>query len=323
MRHHHMPIKIRSWASITLLLWLVAACAPTVPTGKYDLLADSSQQLLKGTSDTYSRIEQLQRRFLVATAGSAPLTRDSFQPVEGTESIDLTPELRFREDALGVLVNYTELLKALAQEDFEGDVDKASAQLAGSLKSLGSSVSSDKDTVGKASGVLSTIANTAGRMVVEKKRLGALKSVMDEAQPALNDLSLLFTRSNNKIKQIINLMFDRILAHENKNRPTHSHSNGTDAKVAGKIAEEKAILQDMDRLIDSHRFMYDSRVAREISEVKAILKALDSLNEGVASIPTAHQEIRNSLDQKAGVKEALQRLVEEGQRVNKFYRSVK
>ena len=323
MRHHHLPIRIRSWACVTLLVWLVAACAPTVPSGKYELLADSSQQLLQGTTDTYSRIEQLQRRFLVATAGPEPLTRDSFQPVVGSENIDLTPELRFRENALGVLVNYTDLLKALAQEDFEGDVDKASAKLAGSLNSLGSTVSSDKDTVGKASGILSTIANTVGRMVVEKKRLGALKSVMDDAQPALNDLSLLFTKSNNKIKQIINLMFDRILAHENKNRPTHSHSDDTDSRVAGKIAEEKAILKDVDRLIDSHRFEYDSRVAREITEVKAILKAMDSLNDGVASVPVAHQEIRNSLDQKAGVKEALQRLVEEGQRVNKFYRSVK
>ena len=323
MRHHRLPITIRSWVCLTLLLWLGAACAPTVPTGKYELLAESSQQLLQGTTDTYSRIEQLQRNFLVATAGSAPLTRDSFQPVVGTESINLTPELRFREDALGVLVNYTELLKALAQEDFEADVDKASAKLAGSLNSLGSTVSSDKDTVGKASGILSTIANTVGRMVVEKKRLSALKSVMDDAQPALNDLSLLFTKSNNKIKQIINIMFDRILAHENKNRPTHSHSDDIDSKVSGKTAEEKAILKDVDRLIDSHRFAYDSRVAREITEVKAILKAMDSLNDGVASFPTAHQEIRNSLDQKAGAKEALQRLVEEGQRVNKFYRSVK
>ena len=294
MRHHHLPMKIRSWVFVTLLVWLVAACAPTVPSARYELLADSSQQLLQGTTDTYSRIEQLQRNFLVATAGSDPLTRDSFQPVVGAESIDLTPELRFRENALGVLVNYTDLLKALAQEDFEAEVDKASAKLAGSLNSLGSTVSSDKDMVGKASGILSTIANTVGRMVVEKKRLGALKKVMDDAQPALNDLSLLFTKSNNKIKQIVNLMFDRILAHENKNRPT-----------------------------DSHRFEFDSRVAREIAEVKAILKAMDSLNDGVASVPTAHQEIRNSLDQKAGAKEALQRLVEEGQRVNKFYRSVK
>ena len=296
MRHHHLPMTIRSWACVTLLVWLVAACAPTVPSGKYELLADSSQQLLQGTTDTYSRIEQLQRNFLVATAGSDPLTRDSFQPVVGAESIDLTPELRFRENALGVLVNYTDLLKALAQEDFEADVDKASAKLAGSLNSLGSTVSSDKDTVGKASGILSTIANTVGRMVVEKKRLSALKSVMDDAQPALNDLSLLFTKSNNKIKQVVNLMFDRILAHENKNRPTAP---------------------------DPHRFEFDSRVAREITEVKAILKAMDSLNDGVASVPVAHQEIRNSLDQKASAKEALQRLVEEGQRVNKFYRSVK
>ena len=253
--------------------------------------------LLQGTTDTYTRIEKLQRRFLVATAGTGPLTAKSFDPVVDGTSIDLTPVLRFREAALEVLVRYTEILKGLAQEDFEAEVNQASEQLAVSLRSLGSTAAPDNAIADQASGVLATIADTVGRIIVEKKRLDALKEVMDMAQPALDKLTPLIEQSNEKIKQLVTLMFDRILAHRNTSRPAFD---------------------------DPRRIEFDTKVADETAEVKAILASLDGLNNGIRSIPGAHKEIRSMLDEKPGVsKEALQQLIQEGQRINKFYRSVK
>ena len=285
MRPSSFPIKIQSWAFLALLIWLTAACAQPIQTRAYYELAQSSNNLLEGSNETYNKIGDYQRHFMVVQVEKGDITENSFKP------LDLVPELEFRKSALKVMVRYTEVLNSLAETDYGSDVDRASERLSDSLSSLGSG-----DKTKNASGILATIAKTVGNMIVEKKRRGALNEVMDQAQPALDDLAALLEGSNTSLKGIVKDMFDANLEVENDLRsPTQ----------------------------DYHRLMLDTHISKEIAEVEGIQSSLDSLIHGIGLIPRAHLEIRQSLDQSIGAMEALKKLIKEGQQANKFYQSVK
>jgi len=251
---------------------------------------------LSGTTETYTRIEKLQRRFIVETVNNSPLTRDSFRPVIDGQSFDLVPELRFRETALDVLVKYFLVLQAFAKRDFEGEVDKAAEELAGSLKSFVATAAPDSETATEASGILATVVNVIGREIVRGKRLEALKTVMDSAQPDIEKLTRLIVGSNGKIKQAVDTMLGRIIAHRNTMRPSRD---------------------------TVERVSFDTDVSLVIGEVDEIKAALDNLSTAIQEVPSAHAEVRKMLDEKPTGLNALQQLVEEVQRIDKFYRSIK
>ena len=285
MRYHSSSMKIHSWACLTLLILLVSACAPTIPTAKYHALENSSQNLLKGTKETYNRIGDYQRHFMVVQLEKGDITKDSFKP------LGLVPEMQFRKAALKVMVRYTEVLNSLAETNYGDEVDRASRKLSNSLSSLG-----PNEKAKSASGILATIANTVGNMIVEKERGDALNDVMDKAQPALDDLAALLEGSNQKLKEAVKTMFSANLDVENGLRsPTQ----------------------------DYHRLMLDTHIAKEITEVEEIQSSLDSLIHGIGLIPRAHIEIRENPEPSSGAMDALKKLIQEGQQVNKFYQSVK
>lgn len=296
MIRHIMGRATSRTAAIFLITVLTAGCTGTVPVGQYDALAESSQTILSGTSETYTRIEILQRRFSVETAAGQTLDKNSFKPEIEGQSFDLGPELDFREAALQVLVKYSLVLQAFAKRDFQGEVDKASIELAGSLKSLAATAAPKEENAAQASGILATVVDVVGREIVRQKRLEALRAVMDVAQPDLDKLATLITGSNEKIKNFVDIMRDRILAHRSAARPAPNNPM---------------------------RFGYDMDAAFVIAEVDEINAALANLNTAVTQFPPAHAEVRAHLDNKPEGLQSLQQLVEEAQRVDKFYRTVK
>jgi hypothetical protein len=295
MRQSSKRLRFHYGELVALVLLAVSCSTTQVPVGKYDVLAESGQNILSGTTETYTRIEKLQRRFVVETAGSAPLTLESFEPRIDEQSFDLSPELRFREAALEVLVKYALVLQALAKHDFEGEVDKAAEELGGSLKSLAATTAPDNEAAAKASGILATVVDVIGREIVREKRGDALKTVMDSAQADVGELAGLIQGSNKTIKRAIDTMLGRIVAHKNEIRPTVNALE---------------------------RVQFDSEAAFIISEGKEIKNALDNLGTAISGLPLAHAEIRKMLDEEPTGLDALQQLVKEVQRINKFYRSV-
>lgn len=281
------------YLAIVVVVILSAGCA-SIPIGKYEALHESSQTVLTKTSDTYQRIEELQRQFAITTAPNQKLTRRSFQPTLDGQSFDLTPELRFREAALEVWVKYTAVLQAFSEKDYESDVDKASQELAASLKNLSATSSALKaDDAKTASGMLATAINVIGKEIVRAKRLQALRKVMDSAQGDIENLSTLIVGSNTKIKKAVEIMTDRILAHADVQRPPY-----------GSV----------------ERTTFDERIALVIAEAQEIEEALDAMNSAISRIPKAHAEIRIILDDKPTELEALRALIQGAQRAGKFYR---
>lgn len=290
-------VKISSQYGFPLILVvIVSAGCTSIPTGKYRALHESSQTVFTQTSDTYRRIAQLQRHFSIVTAPNQKLTRDSFQPTIDGQSFDLTPELRFREAALEVWVNYTAVLQAFAEKDYTAEVDKASQELAASLTTLTATSNAMKADEAKiASGMLATVIDVIGREMVRAKQLQALRTVMEVSQGDIDRLSALIVGSNVKIKRSVGIMTDRILAHAEAQRPPY-----------GSLA----------------RTAFDERMGRVIADAQDIEGALDAMNLAMRTIPKAHAEIRAILDDKPTDLEALRALIQGAQRTGKFYRGL-
>lgn len=229
-----------------------------------------SNEILSKTSETYTRIEKLQRMFTVATAPNQPITTDTFKPIILGQNFDITPELRFREDALDVLNKYTNLLAALSSDDYQANIDKASLDLAGSLENLSSTaLKSDSETVPK---VTATLIDVMGKQIVDHEKKEALKKAMDMSQQSIESLSRLVVSSNDKIKDFVNNNIEnQLIAHANITRPKY-----------GSI----------------ERYEYDLKVANMISEVEEINSALDIIDQSMIQYPKAHKEIRASLETK-------------------------
>jgi hypothetical protein len=286
---------------IILLVLLTNGCSAVIPVGKYDVLAGSGNVILDSTSETYTRIEKIQKNQMIEQAGiKSELKRDTFLPiieVDGKkESFDITPELQFREDALQVLVNYTDLLQAFAKNDFEGDVDVAAEEFAGSVKSLVSTADPNNENAQKVTGILATVIDVIGREIVRKERLDGLKKIMDSAQPSIVELASLIADDNKKIKEFVKQAIDTILRHKNTQRPPINTIQRTN---------------------------FDTDVSQIVSEADEVNVALESISGAIGQIPPAHDEIRKLLDEKPRGFEALQQLVKEVQRIDKFYRTVK
>ncbi|UCE05452.1 MAG: hypothetical protein JSW07_17845, partial [bacterium] len=233
---------------------------------------------------------------VITTAPDSKIDRNTFKPqIEGI-SFDLTPELKFREAALEVLVKYVDVLHAFSTKDYLTQVDKATQQLGGSLKNLIETSDKMSDTVGsKTAGIFTTLINKLSRELVKQKKEKALKQVMDMAQSDIEHLSKLIISSNTKIKTAIGIMLDRIIAHANEMRPEY-----------GTI----------------ERLHFDMEIADVIKEVEEIEFSLEAMNKAMSKIPEAHREIRLDLDKKQTTMESLQSFIKEVQSAKKFYRKL-
>ncbi len=277
-------------------LIIVYGCASRIPVAKFEIFKESSESLLDNTISTYARIERLQKRFTVATAPDSEINRDTFKPQIEGQSFDLTPELRFREAAFKVFVEYVAVLHAFSEKDYMAKVDKATQRLAGSMKNLiKTSNTLSRAEVSKAAGIFAMLINKMSRELIKQKKKTALKQVMDMAQPDIEQLSKLIVGSNIKIKSTLEIMLNQIIAHANGMRPDY-----------GTI----------------ERFHYDMEIADVITEVDQIESSLESMNSAISKIPPAHREIRSELDKKQTTLESLRALIQEAQKAQKFYRSL-
>ncbi|HUL01158.1 MAG TPA: hypothetical protein VLX29_09910 [Nitrospirota bacterium] len=136
------------------------------------------------------------------------------------------------------MAKYTSLLSNLSSKDYQSDVDKASQDLAGSLKNLGSS-STNSTEAGKVSGIIGTLVDAIGKQVIEHKRVTKLRTAMDMAQEGITNLSNLIVESNKEIKDFVGLMQKSIIDHANASRPAYASVNRFyfDSNVAVILAE--------------------------------------------------------------------------------------
>jgi hypothetical protein len=287
------------------VLWLFAVvvgadgCA-SLPTGRFDSLAAASHLILQGSKNTYTRIETLERGYMVFNPVPGKLAPGTFRPTiiddnGKTHDFDYAPRLRFRESALEVLATYADTLQAFVKKDYQGDLDKAVQELDASIGNLASHVTKSADAKA-AAGIIATAIDGLGKALIESKRKQALKEAMDKAQGGVAKLAGLIADDNSEIASAVVLMRGGILRVANEVRPPE-HS----------IA----------------RLRFDGQIALVVSETAEILASLESLNAAVSSIPRAHAEIRRSLEDEGTALSQLQALLAEAKQLNTFYRSLK
>lgn len=285
--------------SLIVLAVLAAGCG-SLATGRFDAFATASRNVLQSTTDTYSRIENLQRRYMVFNPAPGALTGETFKPIivddKGqTRDFDFTPRLQFRQSALEVLATYIETLQGFAKKDYQGDFDKAAQDLAASIGSLAKHASSDAEAK-KAGGLLAVAVNGLGHPIIEYKRKEALERAMGEAQSGVTTLATLITEDNTKIIEAVTVMRNGILRKANRIRPA------ADSVV---------------------RLEFDEYISRLIVETDDILGSLGSLNAAVSAIPAAHAEVLRSLESNSSSLRELQALIAAAKRLNTFYRTLK
>lgn len=304
LQHHFLErrqlimkkIKTARLVIMSLFCVMVLSACASAPVAKYKVLHDSSQTLLTGMSETYTRIGKLQTSFVIISAPNKPIDINTFKPVIEGQSFDITPSLQYREDAFEVLVRYLNVLNVLASKDYASDIDKASIELSASIKTLIEETNvAGADNAAQVTAIFGTAIDTLSRPIVETKRIDALKSIMDSSQEDLQTLASLLTGSNTKIKAFIVLARKSIIDHANAARPLFA---------------------------SLYRYEYDQHIADLLEEIEEILAAIDTIDKGIEKIPAAHKEIRASLDEEQSGIEALKSLVQEARRVNKFYRSL-
>lgn len=283
--------------AVSVLGVLLAGCV-SFPTGKYEELCSSGEEVLNDAVATFAQIETLQRHYEVVVAPDAMLTTNSFEPpVVAGRPTDIVPELQFRENAIRTVAKYLTVLNAFSAKDYQSAVDAASIELAGSLENLERSAGALRPAESKeASGVFSTVVDVIGREVVREKRIKALRTVMQAAQPDLAVLCDLIAHDNEKIGQDIDLMIGRLIAHANADRPAY----GTADRIA-----------------------FDERIGAELWQAKIMKESLKAMGAAISQIPAAHKEIEDCLEKKSSAIEGLKSLAEEAERANVFYRNLK
>ncbi len=284
---HHVVV------TLTIALAL-AGCGTALPVAKFTALETATRQVQQGTHDTYARIATLQD----AESAARAATEDQLTPSSFTSpSTDIVPALRVREAALDVLVSYTQALRALASRDPQSEVDSATLDLAGSLKSLAATVGPQNTTATQAMGVMATVVDIIGRAIVRREQLDTLRRAMDTGQPGVDALAkLLSTEDAGDIAARVGNMQSLIL---------------TTANVARRSAPLAA------------RMVVDREASVTVASAHEIQAELDALSKAVAVIPRAHAEIRQALDARESPRAALESLVAEAKRINRFYRSAR
>jgi hypothetical protein len=275
---------------------LLAACAASIPSAKFELLAESTSSVAMDARDTFARVQRLQRKFVVAVlpTGAEPLTVESFKPAIDGRSFDFGPELAFRQAALQVFADYAAVLRALSAADPKSDIDTSTQKLGASLRALSSHVPTGATELSQGTGIFSTALDALARDVARRKQLEGLKAVMDKAQPDLDKLGALVAKSNDKVKAAVSVMLDRILARANRHRPPDGAA----------------------------RDPFDTAVGETIQEAQEIKSALDSIGQAATAYPKAHAELRTMLDDSSTTYEALQMLVQQARDLGDFYHSL-
>jgi hypothetical protein len=290
---HIFPEKIL--LPITLLMLIYSGCIK-LPTTKYDQLNTVTKNLGQKVSETYCRIILLQRRYAVTTAPDSKIDTNTFRPQINGISYDITPALKFRECALDILVKYTNLLSALACRDYLKKTDDAISDLSSSTANFSKSSlklsAADSKTVGSITG---TLANAISTVIIDRKRIHALKSVMDSSQTGIQKLTDLLQKSNDKILESVKFMRMALIGHANIIRPAYGTLN---------------------------RYAFDLEFANLLDEITDIEMCLILSDNTLRKLPACHAEIRKLLDKKDCKLDALKDLIAEGQKLGDVYNNL-
>lgn len=277
------------WAAVVVSAFALAGCG-SVPVGRYEAFRMATESVQDATEDTFLRIEKRQRDFVVLTAPDTLLTSQTFKPAIGGQSFDIRGQLETRDAAVETLVAYAKTLEGLAGKDFSTEVDRATQNLAASLRRLSTSPTGAAAANGFASAV-----DTITRVVTSESRKNALKEVMGVAQPGIEALVRLFHEDKAKIATFSDLMKASYINHAQRARPPFGTWD---------------------------RYRFDQEIAAVLEEFEQVQGALSAADVSLAKLPDAHRQLHEALDDRERPMDALRDMIREARQLQKFYRAL-
>ncbi len=295
-----MPARI---VPVAMALTAWGCCA--VPAGQFKALADSASQLGQADQQAYNQTVQVERAWIVITQKSGDLNQHSFDletafdPAAGEHPLgekDLGARMQANGIVLATIASYLTALSSFASKDFQSDLDKNATKLAGSVKSLGSLSKPWAKGAAQSSSVLATAIDGLGHAYIEHERITALSHAMTSVQDPLQQLAFFVTTNDSVARNTLTQMEKYYLDDANLLRP---------------------------RVPGAQRLAFDAYIAQAIGEFNDAQKTLTGLDNAMASLPKAHQELAQSMCRPHPNVSSLEYLISEAERLSKFYKSVK
>jgi hypothetical protein len=300
MRARGTRTRIVSLA-MAVLVW--GCCS--VPAGKFKALADSASQLGQAGQQADNQTIQAERYWLVVAQTSGDLKPESFSlesafdPQNGEHPLgdkDLGARIAANGVVLTVIANYLAALSSFASQDFQGDLDKNATKLAGSVKSFGSLRQPWAKEAAQSSGALATAIDALGHAYIEHERIVALSRTMTSVADPLQQLVNFVITNNSVVHNALTRMETHYLDDVNLLRP---------------------------RTPGAQRLAFDAYIAQAVGQFSDAQKTLTGIDQAIANLPSAHQELARSMCTPNADFDSLQRLIGEAERLSKFYASVK
>jgi hypothetical protein len=272
---------------LCLLPLVLAACAPP-PSGRFAAFGDAAAGVHDTTRAAFATLRRDVLEQAVLTAPDAPIAADTFNPA--ARGYDISSSLQQVLVTLDVLAQYARSLQALAGADTRAGVDRSLRDFSISLQSLPNSGLSPI-----AIQQLSTLGDALGHAALEHRRRTALRDVMHDAQPVLEQIAAAMRPTTDNLHRFIGIMRDTYLRHANLDRPHY----GTWA-----------------------RFQFDRSVAAKLEEFDTLDASLDATARAVKEFAATNRQLADTLDAPAAPSESLSIFIAEAKRLRSYYQAL-
>lgn len=190
-----LPIQPLKTLTVALVLAALVGCSTPPPTAQIGQFASATDELAEQATLAYESIDELtvQRKIVEVAAVPGDL------PSDGTfEGVLSEQHRQVRMELLDLLGSYAAALGELANADVRSDVDKAATDLYGSLGRLNTKFTGatgrDLPLSDDSIALIATAIDAIGAQVVESKRRSAIKTVVIETNPAIQNVSALLSK---------------------------------------------------------------------------------------------------------------------------------
>lgn len=289
---------------VIFLSFILASCASNTAThiaAFSKASVEISSQMIKG----YQMVEDTTIRRKIVDVAADPTktpTENTFVGVlDGEESY------KVRMKALNNLRSYSVALGELSSADFRAEIDKASKDLYGSLTGLSATY---KKVTGKEAAlkiedlaIISTAIDAFGSAIVEKKRRNAIKQIVINADPTIQEISTLL---KDELSTFINFVKANLFTIEAETRKSYQ-------KEAIKLGFENRIKV----------LVKIQKLQKQVSEVEKFFKSL-----GIASakLGKAHSTLRIAVEKNTyttpELVEQIGELVDFAKSIKKFHKDL-
>jgi hypothetical protein len=286
-----MKTKLLFSIAALLAASLLTGCVASTPVGTFSKAASQA------ATDVANGFDQVQETTI--TRKMSDLASDTDSPTDSTFTGLLDPkiELAPRLDFLTELKNYAESLGALANADTKTDIDAAAKDLYGSLNGLSETyqkaTSKQLPVSAGDTAIIATAVDAIGNAIAEYKRQAALRAIILQANPAIQDVCADLQKTFSDLKK------DHFV-YENMNSEVADMTSFYKQHTAKWNYEERRAYLEQIRKARRMRDDSDAFIASAADSIAALAKAHKALADSASHGKLTSSEVVKAIGELAG-----------------------